>query len=103
MISKEFIAEAKPHVFWGRLDIANQNYIIDLAKTKPDGIFKARGIMFRVKDQKVTHFAAVQPSYPFDIEIIQGAGHFNVVLQTIKDLPPSLAFAKARKILKAIQ
>ena len=68
---KEFINEAQL-VTWATLNIVNQNFIIDKAESQSDGIYKTRGIMYRVKDHKVTHFALVTG------RIIIGTGHFNI-------------------------
>lgn len=50
------IMESK--IRYGVLTRDNTNLIIDKAQGKSDGIYSFRGIMFRVKKGKVTHYAA---------------------------------------------
>lgn len=51
----------------------NQNLIIEKAKAKKDGVYEFRGVAYRVRGGKVTHFAA-------DYKILAGFGAFNVVV-----------------------
>lgn len=54
------------------LTMDNQNFINQKAATKKDGCYAIRGVAYRVRNGRVTHFAA-------DGEIITQHGHFNVV------------------------
>jgi hypothetical protein len=55
---------------WGRLTRENQQYINEKAKTKKDGVYSARGIIYRVKNNRATHYASRG-------EILGSAGAFN--------------------------
>jgi len=55
---------------YNELNQDNKNLIIDRARDKADGIYSFRGIMFRVRNGKVTHWAV-------DGKILQAMGHFN--------------------------
>lgn len=63
----------KSAIQWGVLNIVNQNAIVDRAVALKDGIFSFRGIIFRVRNGKATHFAARG-------DIVAGFGHFNTVV-----------------------
>lgn len=39
------------------LTIENEKYIIEKAKAKKDGVYQARGVSYRVRDGRVTHYA----------------------------------------------
>lgn len=67
--AKKGVAEG---VVYNTLNIDNQNLINQKAKTKADGIYTFRGIMFRVRAGRVTHYAS-------EGSIIIPAGHFNTV------------------------
>jgi hypothetical protein len=90
--ANEFINEET--VDWGRLTTANQNLIIDKAKVKPDGIYSVRGILFRVCNGKVTHFAS-------EGKILMAVGHFNTSVGQYEVGMGSQD--RAKKILKAIK
>lgn len=45
-------------VSWGQSTVDNINYLTDLAKSKPDGVYKARGIGYRVHNKNLTHYHA---------------------------------------------
>lgn len=60
-------------VDYNRLTIENQNLIVEKAKTKADGIYTFRGIVYRVKDNRATHFAC-------NGEVIEPFGYFNTVI-----------------------
>ncbi|HET8688469.1 MAG TPA: hypothetical protein VFM18_17800 [Methanosarcina sp.] len=78
------------------LNIVNQNAVIDKAKTKADGIYTFRGVMYRVRNKKVTHFACCRSG-----DICQGFGHFNVVVGKVET---GIGWAdRARKMLKTAQ
>lgn len=63
----------KSAIQWGYLNIVNQNTIAERAKTLKDGTFSFRGIMFRVRNGRATHFAARG-------DIVEAVGHFNTVV-----------------------
>jgi len=44
-------------ITYGELTQDNVNLIIDKAKSKNDGIYSFRGILFKVRDGKVTNYA----------------------------------------------
>lgn len=45
--------------------VTNCNKAIEKAKQKNDGVYKLKGLYYRVKDHKVTHFAAYNNVYQF--------------------------------------
>jgi hypothetical protein len=53
------------------LNMINQNLIVEKARTKKDGVYRFRGIVYRVKNNKVTHVSDA------DV-ILECYGHFNV-------------------------
>ena len=53
--------------------IENINLLHDKAKTKRDGVYLFRGLAYRVKDKRFTHYA-------YNGEILERAGSFNVEL-----------------------
>jgi len=57
------------HIFYNELNVENTNFIIEKAKTKKDGVYSARGIMYRVKNGGVTHYGAKGKIYA-------AVGHF---------------------------
>lgn len=57
------------------LTIENQYLICQKAKTKEDGCYRFRGVAYRVKDGRATHFG-------FDGQILESFGNFNVVVGT---------------------
>ena len=59
------------------LTIENQNLIIDKAKDKRDGVYTFRGVSYRVRGGKVTHFCDGK-------HILQPFGNFNVILRECK-------------------
>lgn len=95
MKSKDFIREVKAPIQWGKLNIVNQNLIADKAKTQKDGIYRVRGVMYRVKDNRATHFATVNG------EVVMASGHFNVGVGSFEG---GMGWEdKAKKILKSIK
>lgn len=62
-------------IVYNDLTLQNQNDIVEKAKTKPDGVYTLRGIFYRVRNGRVTHFASKG-------EVVQACGHFNIVLGT---------------------
>ncbi|GAG94901.1 unnamed protein product [marine sediment metagenome] len=40
------------------LTLINQQFIIERAKKKKDGCYEIRGVVYRVRDGKATHFAS---------------------------------------------
>jgi hypothetical protein len=77
---------------YGVLDNDNVNLIIDKAQAKPDGIYSFRGIMFKVKNGGVTHWAV-------DGKILQGMGRFNTQVGSYEPGRNS----QARAMLKSIK
>lgn len=57
------------------LTIENINLIHDKAKTKRDGVYSFRGILYRVKNGRFTH-------YGYRNEIVERAGNFDVPIGT---------------------
>lgn len=74
-------------VVYNTLTVENQSLIVEKAKTKADGVYSFRGIVYRVRDNRVTHFACGG-------EILQPYGHFNAVVGSYDKF--------ASKVLKAI-
>jgi hypothetical protein len=60
-------------IVYNTLTIDNQNLIDQKAKSKPDGIYTFRGIMFRVKNGRATHYAA-------ESSILASYGNFNTAV-----------------------
>ena len=75
---------------YGVLDNDNVNLIIDKSVNKPDGIYSFRGILFRVKGGKVTHYAA-------DGKILQAMGRVNTQIGSYD------SSTQAKSILKSIK
>ena len=72
------------------LTIENNNLILDKAKTKKDGCYKFRGVAYRVRNGKVTHFADKG-------QILENCMGFNVIVGEC-----SVFSDDAHKQLKAI-
>jgi hypothetical protein len=89
-IDEQDVAENK--IQYGVLDNDNVNLIIDKAQAKPDGIYSLRGIMFKVKNGGVTHWAV-------DGKILQGMGRFNTQVGSYEPGRNS----QARAMLKSIK
>jgi FMN phosphatase YigB (HAD superfamily) len=87
-LSSKPITESK--IQYGTLTRDNMNLIIDKSQSKADGIYSFRGILFRVQDGKVTHYASGGKIY---------AG-FGVFLSQIGSYDTN---AEARTELKSIQ
>jgi len=77
---------------YGVLDKDNVDLIIDKAQGKADGIYSFRGIMFKVKNGGVTHWAV-------DGKILQGMGRFNTQVGSYEPGRNS----QARAMLKSIK
>jgi hypothetical protein len=82
------VAESK--IQYGVLDHTNVNLIINKSESKPDGVYSFRGILFRVKGGKVTHWAT-------DGKILQAMGRFNTQIGSYS------TDAKAKALLKSIK
>lgn len=87
-VGNKGVAEGK--IQYGVLDNDNVNLIIDKSVSKPDGIYSFRGILFRVKSGKVTHYAA-------DGKILQAMGRFNTQIGSYD------SSTQAKSILKSIK
>lgn len=61
----------KELVSWGENTIENINYLIEKAKSKKDGAYSSRGIVYRVANNKVTHYGC-------NGKIYERCGHFVV-------------------------
>ena len=77
-------------IVYGMLNSDNINLIIERAQTKKDGIYSFRGIFFRVRNGKVTHFARGN-------EILVSYGIFVTQIGSYKTT------AEAEKLLKSIK
>ena len=66
---REMIDIVENKIVYGVLNRDNTNLIIDKAQSKNDGIYSFRGIFFRVRNGKVTHYAC-------DGKILAGYGAF---------------------------
>jgi hypothetical protein len=55
------------------LNLINRSVIVEKAKSKNDGVFEFRGVMYRVRNFKVTHFAdngeVLEPFVYFDVSL----------------------------------
>jgi hypothetical protein len=58
--------------------IENTNAINEKAKTKNDGVYRFRGIVYRVKNNRVTHIAS-------NGKVLERAGYFNVEIGTYEN------------------
>lgn len=79
-------------VKWGELNIENQNFINERAKEKKDGVYISRGIVYRVRSGRVTHYACkgdiVSPYGNFNVQAGRYSGYntdAQKVLKGIKD------------------
>ena len=86
-IQMQDVAEGK--IQYGVLDNDNVNLIIDKSESKPDGIYSFRGILFKVKGGKVTHYAT-------DGQILQAMGRFNTQIGSYD------SSSQAKSILRGI-
>lgn len=59
------------------LTVDNQNLIIEKSKTKKDGVYQIRGVMYKVVNGSPKYYSDGKGIY-------QGYGSFNVVLQSFK-------------------
>ena len=85
-------------VTYNDLTIENQNYIQEKARTKADGVYTARGILYRVRDGRVTHVATKG-------EVLELFGGFNAIVgQYMSAVKFCNYFASddARELLKRI-
>jgi hypothetical protein len=55
------------------LTIENQKAINERAKSRKDGVYEFRGIVFRVRDHHATHFATQG-------QVLEQYGHFNAMV-----------------------
>ena len=76
---------------YNRLTIENCDLIKEKAKTKNDGVYTIRGILYRVKNNKVTHYATSGAVYENFGGFTCNVGSYN-----------ALDRDKARKMLKSI-
>ena len=67
-----------PTIKYG-LNRINQQLINDKAKSKPNGIYSFRGVVYRVVDMQVTHYADCLAG-----QVLSGYGHFNVIVSTFE-------------------
>lgn len=74
------------------LTLDNQKLIIDKAKTKSDGVYRFRGVMYRVVDSKAVLYA-------YDKQILQSAFGFNCVIGSYEY---GILDSELKKILKNI-
>jgi hypothetical protein len=72
------LKEAKPVVTYG-ISPANVNAAIEKAKSKKDGIFSFRGVLYLVRSEKIR-------GYAFGGEVFQALGHFTTVVGKYKDV-----------------
>lgn len=58
------------------LTLDNQNLILEKAKTKKNGIYKFRGVVYKVEQSRVTHFCT-------STEVIRFEYGFNIVIKKL--------------------
>ena len=75
------------------LTIDNQKIIVDKAKKKADGVYRFRGVVYRVINNVAAYFAA-------NGEIIQACHGFNVVIGRYKYSLDQAGITKAIKNIK---
>lgn len=73
------------------LNTENARLISEKAKSKKDGVYKFRGVLYKVKNNYVTH-------YFYNGEFLQRYGAFNVLIKKL-----SCYKDQAVKILKSIE
>ena len=72
------------------LTIENEKYIIEKAKAKKDGVYQARGVAYRVRGGRVTHYA-------YRGKVLERAYGFNCIVGSFSGCSPD-----AVKTLKSI-
>lgn len=77
------------------LTIENQKAINERAKSRKDGVYEFRGIVFRVSNGHATHFALKG-------EVLEQYGHFNALIGSY-DASKYDHRDVARKLLKSIK
>jgi len=87
---------AEGSIRYGELNSDNVNLIIDKARDKTDGVYNFRGIMFRVKNGGVTHWAV-------DGEILQAMGRFNTQVGSYDPRRNDQARAMLKNITESLQ
>jgi len=83
-------------VQYGELNSDNVNLIIDKARDKADGIYSFRGIMFKVRNGGVTHWAAGGI-------ILQAMGRFNTQVGSYDPRRNSQGRAMLKNITESLQ
>ena len=76
-------------VTYHKLTLENIKDIANKAQSKPNGCYTLRGIRYRVRDGRVTHYACGS-------EILECAGYFHVCIGSYK------TDSEALKLLKGI-
>ncbi len=82
-------------VTYNTITIDNQNFIQQKAKTKADGVYTIRGILYRVENGRATHFAS-------EGNVLLFCGAFNMIVDQY-DYTRGDHRAVARKLLKSIK
>ena len=80
---------------YGVLNIENQKAINERAKSRKDGVYEFRGIVFRVHEFRATHFAVRG-------EILEQYGHFNALVGSYDNRRYD-ARDTVKKLLKSIK
>lgn len=74
-------------VIYNKLNIENLEAIRDKAKTKENGVYKFRGIHYRVRKNAVTHYAC-------NGEVLENYGNFHVCIGTYNTREDALKMLK---------
>ena len=69
------------------LDSANIKLIGEKAKVKKDGIYVFRGILFRVQDHRVSHYAV-------NGQVLESFGNFNAIVGAYDRRDQAIAILK---------
>ena len=75
------------------LTITNQNYINEKSKTKKDGVYCARGIIYAVKNGKAIYYVKQ------DGQVLSNYGAFNVITGDFSGLNDSEIKKKLKQLI----
>ena len=72
------------------LTIENEKYIINKPSSKKDGVYQARGVAYRVRNGKVTHYASggkvIEIAYGFNCIIGRFDGYSSEAVKVLKSI-----------------
>lgn len=72
------------------LTIENEKYIIEKARAKKDGVYQARGVAYRVRGGRVTHYAlggdVLERAYGFNCIVGSFSGYGSDAVKALKSI-----------------